>query len=77
LKLSPYASNWASSIENILALDCALGIDGFGSSFIGFGLHGKMLLSLSNQKPLLVGIVPVSAFSGVCGRVQRPAAGPE
>jgi hypothetical protein len=35
-----------------------------------------MLLSLSNRKPLLLGIVPVSVFFGVSDRVQRIVAGP-
>ena len=40
------------------------------------GLSGRILLSLSNRKQLLPGIVPVFASSGASDRVQRIAAGP-
>jgi hypothetical protein len=50
-------------------------IDCFGFCFTGFGLLGAMLLSSSNLKLLSVGIVLVSAYSGVFDHVQRTAAG--
>jgi hypothetical protein len=71
------ASNWVCSIENIIALGCELKIGCFGFCFTGFGLLGAMLLSLSNLKLLSVGIVLVSAYSGVFDRVQRTAEGPK
>ena len=71
------ASNWVCSTENIPALGCELKIGCFGFCFIGFGLDGEMLLSLSNPKPLLPGIEPVSACSGVFDHVQRTVAGPK
>jgi hypothetical protein len=69
------ASNWVCSTENILALGCELKIDCFGLFFVGFGLDGGMLLSLSNPKPLLPGIEPVSACPSVFDHVQRIVAG--
>jgi hypothetical protein len=60
--------------ESTLALGYESGIDCFGFCFGGFGLDGAMFLSLSNPKPLPVGIALVSAYSGVSDHVQRNSA---
>jgi len=75
LRSSPLANNWACSRKKLLALACEYLIELFGFCFTDFGLDGVMPWSLSNRKPLSVGIEREFVCSGVYDHVQRALAG--